>query len=169
MKIKPNYISSFIPICSGLLLLLSSCKTDTEKRMEASSKAINRFEQLDKSTVDVYPQFTDCDEMDTTASCFYENLHEMIRNKLMADTLAMEISKKDSLIAQFTVDKKGLITYDSIYRCAQNLDRKFLDSVLGVKLKNLPNIDSALKQGTPVSSSYLVPVVIHPMEKLIDQ
>ena len=148
---------------------MGSCQTDHEKTTSASRLAAQRFGHLDTSTVDTYPQFEDCNELNPTADCFYGNLHTLIRNRLMIDTLSLDISKKDSLVARFTVHKSGQIVYDSVYRCAQEMDKKLLDSILINKLTNLPVIDSALKQGTPVSSSYLVPIIINPITTIGDQ
>ncbi|BAO55281.1 hypothetical protein NMS_1272 [Nonlabens marinus S1-08] len=132
---------------------------------EAVFKANQRFENLDKAVVDVYPQFKGCDEMEKTPDCFYQKLHALIKQRLTQDTLTMQIKQMDSLVTAFTVTEKGIVRYDSIVDSAQHIDRVFLDSILRVKLKDLPSIDSALKQGIPVSSSYLVPVVVKPISE----
>jgi hypothetical protein len=144
---------------------LLSCKTESEKREEASQQAMERFEQLDTFSVDSYPQFKGCDEIDTTSHCFYKHLHQLITDRLTTDTLQVAIAKKDSLVATFTVSELGRIQYDSIAYCARHLDQQFMDSTLRRKLVNLPVIDSAIKQGVPVSSSYLVPVVVQPINQ----
>ncbi len=157
-----NY-SIKISIAFIVAVALIACKTDHDKTIEANQLAEKRFVELDKTTVDVYPQFQDCDEMDTTANCFYNHLNLLVTNKLAQDTLQLEITQRDSLVTQFTVTHEGQIKYDSIIHCAQHLDRKFLDSLLLDKLTGLPIIDSALKQGVPVTSTYLIPVVIQPI------
>ncbi|WP_194850224.1 hypothetical protein [Nonlabens antarcticus] len=157
----------FLAIIS--LLLLNSCKTETQKNDEATTQAMDRFKNLDTKSVDVFPQFVDCDELETTSDCFYARMHELIQTRLSTDTLNMEIKQKDSLVAVFTVTDKGQIRYDSIAYCANHLDRTFMDSTLNSKLVDLPKIDSALKQGVPVASSYLVPVVVQPINAHSDQ
>lgn len=159
------YHMSGVPLIQMLLavLLLVSCKSEVEKDQEAASKAHQRFQNIDITAVDVFPQFEDCDEMESTADCFYAHLHDLIKKRLTADTLSMNIKSKDSLVATFTVTDEGMIQYDSIAHSAQHLDRAFMDSILKSKLMDLPKIDSALKQGIPVSSSYLVPVVVLPI------
>ncbi len=151
------------------LMFSVSCKTENEKTEEASLQANERFQNLDKAVVDVYPQFEGCDEMDSAPDCFYNKLHALIQQRLTQDTLTMQIKQLDSLVTAFTVTEKGIVRYDSIVDSAQHIDRVFLDSILRVKLKDLPVIDSALKQGIPVSSSYLVPVVVKPIGDKIDQ
>ena len=148
---------------------ITACKSDLEKDQEAAQIAADRFNQVDTTMVDMYPQFKGCDELSSTSECFYSNLHELIKLRLATDTLSMEIKAKDSLVAQFTVSKQGNISYDSISHCAVYLDKKYLDSVLQKKLEDLPKIDSALKQGTPVSSTYLVPIVVQPVAPKVGQ
>jgi hypothetical protein len=72
-------------------------------------------------------------------------------------------------VAAFTVTDKGKILFDSIAFSAQHLDLRFMDSTITSKLADLPKIDSALKQGIPVASSYLVPVVVKPIDKTSNQ
>jgi hypothetical protein len=157
-------------LLSALLVLSCySCKTETEKSSEATLQAAERFNNLDKASVDIYPQFAECDEMDATSDCFYSNLHRLIQDRLATDTLTMEIKRKDSLVAAFTVTDKGKILFDSIAFSAQHLDLRFMDSTITSKLADLPKIDSALKQGIPVASSYLVPVVVKPIDKTSNQ
>ena len=163
-----NNISLIITI-TGLSFSLHSCKTETQKNEEATSQAIERYENLDKASVDVFPQFKECNELDSTSNCFYKNMHQLIQKRLSSDTLLMEIKQKDSLVAAFTVTEKGQIQYDSIAYCAHHLDRKFMDSTIQSKLMQLPKIDSALKQGIPVASSYLVPIVVRPIDQLNGQ
>ncbi len=146
-----------------LLFSIISCKSEDEKNSQASGKAVEMFDGLDKKSVDIYPQFTSCDEMEQNSDCFYKNMHQLIQEKLSVDTLHLAIKEKDSLVAAFTVTERGQIRFDSIAYCAQHLDRKFIDSTIQSKLTNLPQIDSALKQGIPVSSSYLVPIVVKPI------
>ncbi|PRP68072.1 hypothetical protein BST86_13720 [Nonlabens agnitus] len=152
-----------------MLLSVTACKSELDKDREAAQIASKRFQELDTTTVDVYPQFKDCDELLSSSDCFYKNLHQLIKSRLSSDTLSMEIKAKDSLVAQFTVNKIGRISYDSISRCANHLDKKYLDSIMQQKFQDLPTIDSALKQGTPVSSSYLVPIVVQPVGTTLDQ
>jgi len=165
----PRYISTPRIYQMLILLLLCSCKSETQKNQEAATHASERFHALDKNAVDIFPQFEECNEMESSPECFYSSLHDLIQKRLSADTLSINIKRKDSLVAAFTVSEKGLIQYDSIVYCAQHLDRAFMDSIMSRKLMDLPKIDSALKQGVPVSSSYLVPVVVKPISQQAGQ
>lgn len=156
-------------IVAFIAIVMVSCKSDFEKNKDASELATIRFKSMDTTMVDVYPQFDGCDELEISPVCFYKNLHELIKQKLAIDTLHMEIKSKDSLIAQFTVSKDGQIRYDSITQGAQHLDKYYINSLFQNRFVDLPSIDSALKQGTPVSSSYQVPIVIKPVLIDIDQ
>lgn len=150
-------------IIAFTVMVMVSCKSDFEKNKDASELATIRFKSMDTTMVDVYPQFDGCDELEISPDCFHKNLHQLIKQKLLIDTLHMEIKSSDSFMAQFTISKNGQIRYDSITQGAQHLDKSYIDSVFQNRFVNLPGINSALKQGTPVSSSYQVPIVIKPV------
>lgn len=145
-----------------LCALTSSCRTQEQKEQEAQMRAQFRLESIDFSTPDQLPLFEDCDEMENAANCFYKKLCEQVELKLKNHDLQFEITKTDSVTAILIVDKSGFIKYDSLSGSVFSDKDIIVDSLLKNRLKDMVQIKPALKQGIPVNSSYLLPVVIKP-------
>ncbi len=160
-RLNVKNISLAIVILTVAVSIIS-CKSDAVKQQEATQIAQERFTDVDTTTVDVYPQFENCDELDTTPDCFYRTLKDLVQSRLTLDSLQLEIQQQDSLVAQFTVSRGGVISFDHITHCAQHLNKEQLEVVFARQLNQLPIIDSALKQGIPVASSYILPIIVKP-------
>ena len=159
-----NYrLFSFLLI---ICFIATSCLSDEEKREQANLKAQKELEYYDMSSIDSYPVFDNCDEMLTTPDCFYENLHSTVYNKLKEQKIPIRLAVKDSVYLSITVAKSGKIKYDSIFKCAKEIDKFKMDSLLQTRLNDLPVIESARKRSIPVSSSYRLPIVFIPVDSL---
>jgi len=64
------------------MALCFSCLSDKQKKVQADEKAMKKLEYLDMNSIDRYPLFDNCDEMLTTADCFYEQLHAVVDQKI---------------------------------------------------------------------------------------
>ncbi|WP_124978774.1 hypothetical protein [Nonlabens xiamenensis] len=145
------------------LMCLQACRDKASLQKEASAIADRQFEEIDLERIDQYPQFSECDELQQGPDCFYQHLHQLIATRLREDRLSWQLEASDSLVARISVSANGQIRYDSIARCAERIDKKRMDSVLRKKLDHLPKIQSALKKDIPVSSSYLLPIILQPV------
>lgn len=156
-------------VCLWILLvslLFAACKNDQELHQEAEQMASEQFKDVDLTTIDTYPYFSACDELVKSPDCLYRNLHQVIDDQLKRDSLKWRLAAKDSVLASITIDKEGNIRYDSLVRCAASIDKVSMDSMLRVRLSNLPQIKSALKKDIPVQSSYLLPITLKPNDSI---
>ena len=152
-----------------MILFLSvcvSCLSAEDKEEQAQDMARKEMQGIDMDSVDRYPVFDDCDEMLTTSDCFYETLCNVIDQKLREDYIAIQLGQRDSVYASISVDKKGVIVYDSIFKCARAINKERLDSILKDRLTDFPIIKSAVKRSIPVATSYRLPIVFIPVDSL---
>lgn len=152
-----------------MILFLSvcvSCLSVEDKEEQAQDMARKEMQNLDMKSIDRYPVFDDCDEMFTTSDCFYETLCNIIDLKLREDYIAIQLEQRDSVYASITVGRKGIITYDSIFKCNATIDKVKLDSILKDRLTDFPIIKSAVKRSIPVATSYRLPIVFIPVDSL---
>ncbi len=152
--------------CLGFLFM--ACKTEEEILTEAENRAQEEFSQLDITKVDRYPVFENCDEMITTSDCFYNELHQLITDKLANQIYDHKWSSRDSLVAAITVKATGQLHYDSIVSAAVGIDRRELDSIFKEQLHPLCKIEPAIVRGIPVATSYLLPIKITAAVEVID-
>lgn len=152
-----------------MILFLSvcvSCLSEEDKEERALDMARKEMQNIDMDYVDRYPVFDDCDEMLTTSDCFYETLCNVIDQKLREDYIAIQLEQRDSVYASISVDNKGVIEYDSIFKCARTINKERLDSILKDRLTDFPIIKSAVKRSIPVSTTYRLPIVFIPVDSL---
>jgi hypothetical protein len=149
-----------------LVALCFSCLSDKQKKVQADEKAIKKLEHLDMTSIDRYPLFDNCDEMLTTADCFYEQLHALVQQKLSTGDIPIHLAKKDSMYLSITVSKEGRITYDSLFKSAPSIDKDYMHELLKKRLNNFPVIKSAQKKSIPVATTYRLPVVFNPVDSL---
>jgi hypothetical protein len=148
------------------IALCISCLSEEQKREQANKSAIKDLENLDMTAIDSYPLFDACDEMITTADCFYKNLHEIIDQKLKSGAVPIQLEKKDSIYASITVSKQGRIQYDSIFKSAAAIDKDQMDALLKSRLHSFPVIESAIKSSRPVATTYKLPIIFSPVDSL---
>ncbi|MEP2968336.1 hypothetical protein, partial [Nonlabens ulvanivorans] len=84
--------------------ITASCRTEVQKKQEASQLAQKRFQEIDLSQPDKYPLFDGCGELDNAANCFFEKLQEQVVLKLNDHHLQFEMSQRDSVMVQLLVD-----------------------------------------------------------------
>jgi len=149
-----------------LVALCFSCLSDQQKKVQADEQAIKKLEQLDMTSIDRYPLFDNCDEMLTTADCFYEQLHALVQQKLSNGEILIHLARKDSMYLSITVSKEGRITYDSLYKSAPSIDKDYMHELLQKRLNNFPVIKSAQKKSIPVATTYRLPIVFNPVDSL---
>ncbi|WP_292901152.1 hypothetical protein [Nonlabens sp.] len=149
-----------------LVALCFSCLSDQQKKVQADEQAIKKLEQLDMTSIDRYPLFDNCDEMLTTADCFYEQLHALVQQKLSKGEILIHLARKDSMYLSITVSKEGRITYDSLYKSAPSIDKDYMHELLQKRLNNFPVIKSAQKKSIPVATTYRLPIVFNPVDSL---
>lgn len=144
------------------LVLLVSCKTDEQLKLEARARAQERLDAIDYSTVDHYPLFPACDELNNTAACFFEQLHALVAARLAPVATELSVSHHDTLVVSMTVAASGILKYEQLLTCPPALNSQRVDSLLQSRLQYLPRLSSAIKQDIPVKTSYRLPIILVP-------
>ncbi|WP_438962219.1 hypothetical protein [Nonlabens sp.] len=140
----------------------TSCLTQEQQEQEAQSRAQLRLQSIDFTAPDQLPLFEGCDELENVEICFYKKLYEQVELRLNNHHLQFEVTKTDSLTAIIRVDKNGFIKYDGLSGHTFSDKDIMVDSLLKNELQDMDQIKPALKQGVPVNSAYLLPVIIKP-------
>lgn len=143
-----------------------SCKTDEQLKQEAAALAAKRLETIDYTTVDHYPLFEACDEMNNTAKCFFEQLHAVVAARLAPVATQLAVSKNDTILVSMVVEASGVLKYDQLIKCPPALNQTQVDSLLQSMLQYLPRLSSAIKQDVPVKTSYQLPIVFIPQDSV---
>lgn len=140
--------------CDGLI----TQKKTSEEYMEEELKTINWNE------VDTYPLFPDCDESEPKTkqqSCFETTLHNHLKGFISNQELVSSVSIQDTLLIHLSISKGSdfiitEISGDSLtFAALSELQNQLYESI-----RSLPKIAPALKRGIPVSTTFILPLVI---------
>jgi len=147
-----------------VIFLCTACVSKEQQEQQANELAQKQFDAIDLSTPDSYPQFAGCDELVDAQKCFYQKLYEQINDKLQLEPLDIQMNTADTVTAIIKVSNKGLVSYVALKDQNSTVYTAAIDSVLASRLSNLCQVNPAIKQGVPIESSYLLPIIMKPTE-----
>ncbi|HJS00416.1 MAG TPA: hypothetical protein VJ780_05740 [Flavobacterium sp.] len=126
--------------------------------LEKELKAINWKE------VDEYPSFVDCDklqEKEQRQQCFFDQLTQLIQEKLQVDTFSVMYPELDTIEVKVTVFPNSKMQFEPQFsKDSVAYDTIKIDSILHARLVNFPKVNPAIKQGIPVKTQFVLPVII---------
>lgn len=126
--------------------------------LQKELKAINWKE------VDEYPSFVDCDkllEKEQRQQCFFEQLTQLIQGKLQLDTLSVLYPELDTIEVKVTVFPDSRMKFEPQFsKDSVAYDTIKIDSILHARLVGFPKVNPAIKQGIPVKTQFILPVII---------
>lgn len=148
-----------------LLCVLTSCELfrSTEKRTE--DRVQEQLLEIDWNDVDTYPMFETCDENATKEmqrTCFTENMMAYFTEVFQDAKFVVEEDIDQTLYVDFKIDEHGFI---SVLEIGQNEEINALlpnfNQVISSKLNDLTTVAPALKQATPVSMKFRLPLQLN--------
>ena len=147
------------------IFLFTSCDFFSSKRISLKNELMVMDTIVDYSTIDVYPMFKNCENLDGKEKqehCFGTELMEQLKglivlNKIKGPTATYDTIYIDISIAQDNKIRIARINSSDIVR-----DKiPNLDSVLTASINLLPAlVQPAIKRGIPVKSQYKLPILI---------
>ncbi len=152
--------------CYFLLLFLSftSCQY-FEKQVPSEKELLQKeLKAINWKEVDEYPSFTDCDKLTDKKQrqqCFFEYLTQLIQDKLEVDTLSVLYPELDTIEVKVTVFPDSKMQFEPQYpKDSVAYDTIKIDSILHARLVDFPKVNPAIKQGIPVKTQFILPVII---------
>ena len=143
-----------------LLISLISCETILSSKKDINNKNKIEVKPIDFSNIDAYPLLPECENFTSRVAqkdCFYKFLSKRIELSLSKKSIAYSTTKNDTIRVIITVSSKGIISARST-----NLNNTNLDKIINEIFDNLPTIQPAIKAGIPVTSQFLLPMVVKP-------
>lgn len=144
--------------------LCTSCQWFQTEKVTSDAFLEEELKTINWNDIDSYPLFESCDESaDKTVqkSCFEETLLQHIYTQLSNTTLQSDQTLNETIQLHLIIDNSGKILVDTITGNSIVFD-EFPD--LKTTLKNsiaaLPKTAPALKRGIPVTTKFILPVVI---------
>lgn len=143
-----------------VLFTLTSCRY-FEKQVPDEDKLLQeRLKEINWNEVTAYPSFPECDAITDAGlrkECFFNTLTALVQQKLGTDTLALMVPASDSILLKVTVFADATLKFEP-----QKVDSTTtqLDSIIKARLVNFPRVEPAQKEGVPVTSQFILPVIL---------
>ena len=148
-----------------LLSFLTSCqKTGDKQQLSKEERLESELDKINWTEVDTYPVFNTCDSIIDTQQqkkCFIATMSSTLQNLLKQDTLQGNFNQIDSLKILVTILPNSTV-HLKVHQIPDSLllVKEKIDSLLTDKGKSFPILTPATKQGIPVTSGFIIPVVV---------
>lgn len=156
-------MNKFLSVFS-LLFLLVSCQY-FEKRVPSEDELLQkRLKEINWNEVTVYPSVAECDSIldkELQKECFFNYLTKIIHQKIAPDSLLTSTKIIDTIEVRVTVFPDSQITFEPLFSSdSLTYDKQKTDSIIRARLTDFPKIEPAQKEGIPVKTQFILPVVL---------
>jgi hypothetical protein len=146
------------------ILLVFSCQFFDKPIPNEKQLLDKQIKEINWNEVDAYPSVLDCEKLSDKQlrkQCFFEFLTTTIKEKLAIDSLHSTNPKCDTIQVKVTVFPNAKVRFEPQFpNDAVAYDSTKIDSLLQARLTNFPKINPALKRGIPVTTQFVLPVII---------
>lgn len=168
IKIVYFWRSNSIPLKKLLFILafvsLASCQLFDSKVPDEDALLQKRLKEINWKEVSAYPSLAECDSLldkQQKKECFFATMARLVQEKLGADTLAMLSPQLDTINVKVTVFNDSRLEFEpQLPQDSVGVNVAKIDSILKVKLVDFPKIEPAQKEGVPVTTQFILPVVV---------
>jgi len=151
-----------------LILLTTSCGYFETEKISTEAFYEEELKSIDWKDVDQYPAFPNCDnltEKPAQLQCFENTISSHLRNAFSPHNALVNRDLNDTVKLDFSIDNKGKLSVRSIV-VAPSIEQEF--PLLGTWLKEaidtLVPMAPAYKRGVPVTTEFMLPIVIKTKE-----
>ena len=123
-----------------------------------------RLKEINWNEVTVYPSVAKCDSIldkELQKECFFKYLTEIIHQKIAPDSLLTNAKVLDTIEVRITVFPDSQITFEPLFSSdSLTYDKQKTDSIIRARLTDFPKIEPAQKEGIPVKTQFILPVIL---------
>lgn len=147
-----------------LVFMLGSCKYFEKQVPDEDELLQQRLEQINWKQVSSYPSVSECDavtDKELKRECFFSTITRLVQEKLGADTIAMLQPCMDTINMKVTVYADSRLLFEPQFPAdSTTYNRAKFDSIIRARLVDFPKIEPAQKEGIPVTSQFIIPLVL---------
>ncbi|KAF2520071.1 hypothetical protein E0W68_02290 [Flavobacterium salilacus subsp. salilacus] len=147
------------------LFLISSCRWFGGQVPDKQELVDKRLEEIDWKEVTSYPSIAGCEaitDKQQRKECFFETMARLVQEKLDADTIAILYPQIDTINVEVTVFADSHLEFKPQFEQDSLSPASIaIDSILKSRLVDFPEIESAQKEGIPVTTKFILPVIIN--------
>ncbi|MUV02761.1 hypothetical protein GN157_03485 [Flavobacterium rakeshii] len=147
------------------LLLLGSCQYFDKKVPSEEELLQKRRAEINMDEVSSYPSIGECDSVmdkEQKKECFFSSMTRLVQERLDADTLLLLYPEIDTIQLKVTIFRDATLAFETEFpKDSVGYDRTKIDSLLRSRLSDFPAVEPASKEGIPVKSQFILPVIIN--------
>jgi|SRR5690554_69007 len=144
-------------------LVFCSCNF-LDKTIPEKEELLNeRLQEINWNEVTLYPSTPDCDSITDKISaknCFFNYLTQSVQERLSTDTLSVLYPEIDTIYLKVTVNPDSSVYFESQFNNKLDYKTQKIDSLIKVRLQNFPEIKPGQKEGIPVKTEFILPVIL---------
>lgn len=149
----------FILFCTSLC----SCNFIDKKIPEKDVLLEERLQGIDWTEPTRYPSVSACDSINdkaTQKACFFNYLTQSVQERLAIDTLSVLYPEIDTINVKIIINPDATIVFEPQHTKELSYGNQKIDSIIKVRLQDFPTIEPAQKEGIPVKSEFILPIVL---------
>ena len=147
------------------LLILCSCRYFDSKVPSEEELLQKRLDEINWSEVSTYPSIAECEgvlDKEQKKECFFSSMTRLVQEKLDTDTIAMLYPEIDTIMVKVTVYPDASLKFEpQMTKDSVAYNRVKIDSILKSRLADFPKIEPAQKEGVPVTTQFILPVILN--------
>lgn len=147
-----------------LVFLCVSCQYFDKQVPSEEELLQKRLNEINWKEVTVYPSVAECDSIldkEQKKDCFFQFISQLIQDKIAPDSLTVPSKSIDTIDVKVTVFADSNITFEPLFTSdSTSYNKVKLDSVIKSRLVDFPKIEPAQKEGIPVKTQFILPVII---------
>jgi len=148
-----------------LILLLGSCQYFDKQVPDEDALLQRRLDSINWKEVSTYPSLLECEgilDKQLKKECFFSQMTKLVQEKLDIDTLAMLYPQVDTIEVKVTVYPDATLKFEPQFPTdSVTYDKIKIDSILKARLSDFPKIEPAQKEGVPVTTQFILPVILN--------
>ncbi|MBN8566462.1 MAG: hypothetical protein J0M25_06985 [Flavobacteriales bacterium] len=147
-----------------LFFFLVSCQY-FEKSIPSEEELLQkRIKEINWNEVTNYPSVAECDSIldkEQQKACFFNYLSTIIHQKMASDSLSTPTKIMDTLDVRVTIFPDATLSFEPVFKKdSVSYDKQKIDSLIKTRLTDFPKIEPALKEGIPVKTQFILPVIL---------
>ena len=148
----------------SIVFLFVSCQYFDKQVPSEEELLQKRLNEINWKEVTVYPSVAECDSIldkDQKKACFFQFLSELIQHKITPDSLTVASKSIDTIDVKITISADSNISFEPLFASdSTSYNKTKMDSVIRSRLVDFPRIEPAQKEGIPVKTQFILPVII---------
>lgn len=148
-----------------ILFFVSSCRYFDRQVPDEEALLEERLGQINWGEVSSYPSVPECDgiiDKELKKECFFEAMGRLVQERLDTDTIAILYPEIDTIELRVTIYPDASLNFETQFpNDSVGYNKSKIDSLLRARLTGFPKIEPAQKEGVPVTTQFVLPVILN--------